>query len=152
MGDSEPRDIDERSEVRELLRGLKRELADFEELLADCSNMWGYDDAVYRFYHQSFKVYAVQESTLRIVARLKALAPDRELNAWFLQIVADGTGKIFTPDDNRRWLDTTRPILEAFFHARFFLEMAVKSGRELSAPPNCLPSGWAALLYLYRLR
>jgi hypothetical protein len=43
-------------------------------------------------------------------------------------------------------------MLEAFFHARYFLEMAVKYGRELELPPTLLPSGWAALLYLYNLR
>ncbi len=98
------------------------------------------------------KFYQLQESTLRIVEQLRALAPDRELNAWFLQIVTEGTGKNFSVADNRRWLEVTRPILEAFFHARFFLEMAVKSARELSHPPSLLPSGWAALLYLYGLR
>lgn len=45
----------------------------------------------------------------------------------------------------------TRPILEAFFHARFFLEMAVRYA-DLPGPPTSLPSGWAALLYLYELR
>jgi hypothetical protein len=43
-------------------------------------------------------------------------------------------------------------MLEAFWHARFFVEMAVKYGRELEEPPSTLPSGWAALLYLYDLR
>lgn len=41
---------------------------------------------------------------------------------------------------------------EAFFHARFFLKMAVKYGEELDEAPSTLPSGWAALLYLYNLR
>lgn len=41
---------------------------------------------------------------------------------------------------------------QAFFHARYFLDMAVKYGTELDAPPQMLPSGWAGLLYLYNLR
>ena len=49
-------------------------------------------------------------------------------------------------------LAVTRPILEAFFHARYFLEMVCKYGRKLKAPPQVLPSGWAAVLYLYQLR
>jgi hypothetical protein len=43
------------------------------------------------------------------------------------------------------------PILEAFFHALFMLEMAVRYA-DLGEPPQMLPSGWAALLYLYDLR
>ena len=45
-----------------------------------------------------------------------------------------------------------RRIAEAFFHAHYFLEMLVKYGNELKFPPNMLPSGWAAVLYLYNLR
>jgi hypothetical protein len=33
----------------------------------------------------------------------------------------------------------TRPILEAFFHARYFLEMAVRYA-DLETPPEVLPS------------
>jgi hypothetical protein len=49
-------------------------------------------------------------------------------------------------------LKETRPIIEAFFHARYMLEMAVSYGKELERPPSVLPSGWAALLYLFDLR
>lgn len=56
-------------------------------------------------------------------------------------------------DRGQRALDGgTRPIVEAFFHARFFVEMAVKYGSELTEPPQPMPGGWAALLYLYDLR
>ncbi len=52
---------------------------------------------------------------------------------------------------NPDWARHTRPILEAFFHARFFLEMAVRYAG-LEKAPTTLPSGWAALLCLYRIR
>jgi len=73
------------------------------------------------------------------------------LNARFLEVVAEGTGKEFSAEMNTAWEQHTRPILEAFFRARFFLEMAVRYA-DLPAPPNSLPSRWAALLYLYGLR
>ena len=123
-----------------------------EKLLHDCSGHWGYEDPVYRFYHQSFKVYRLQAATRSIVSALQALAPRHKLNDWFLQIVTEGTGKVFDQEHNRHWLETTRPFVEAFFHARYFLEMAVHYGKELDSPPNTLPSGWAAFLYLYQLR
>jgi hypothetical protein len=74
------------------------------------------------------------------------------MNDWFEKIIEAGTGHTFEPEHNSRWLEVTRPMLEAFWHARFFVEMAVKYGRELEEPPSTLPSGWAALLYLYDLR
>lgn len=97
-------------------------------------------------------MFFLQHTTEEIVKQLQALAPHLPLNEWFMEVVKQGTGKEFTPADNANWLPVTRPILEAFFHARYFLEMACKYGRELKEPPEMLPSGWAAFLYLYNLR
>jgi hypothetical protein len=113
---------------------------------------WGYEDGVYRYYHGSFKVYRLQDFTLEMTECLRSLAPDLSLNPMFTSIVTDGTGKVLTQDVNRAWEATTRPIVEAFFHARYFLEMAVRYGRELEHPPRLMPSGWAAVLELYGLR
>jgi hypothetical protein len=120
-----------------------------EELLGRRSCAW--EDKFYRFYHQSFKVFRLQAATLRIVEALEELMPGFELNAWFLRIVREGTGREFRDGDNRVWLSRTRPILEAFSHAGFFLEMAIRHA-DLAELPESLPSGWAALLYLYDLR
>jgi hypothetical protein len=93
-----------------------------------------------------------ESATEAIVKSLQELAPHLPPNPWFLEIVRQGTGREFSPADNANGLPPTRPILEAFFHARYFLEMACKFGRELTEPPDTLPSGWAALLYLFNLR
>lgn len=146
------RSADDRPEVKVLFDRLKAAFPDLERILGDYSGHWDFEDPVYRFYHQSFKVYGLQKATIRIVASLQALAPDRKLNEDFVKIVSEGTGKEFEPSHNRRWAEETRPILEAFFHARFFLEMAVRYGKTLERPPALLPSGWAAFLYLYELR
>jgi len=90
--------------------------------------------------------------TLDVVDVLRALLPGTPLNPWFQTIMDDGTGRVFTTETNAAWLPATRPMLEAFFHARFMLEMVAKFGRTLDAPPETLPSGWAAVLYLYGLR
>ena len=134
-----------------LLRNLRSREPELTALLEECSSHWGFEDPIYRFYHQSLKVYALQDQTSRIVNVLESLAPDRPLDPWFRQIVEQGTGKSFKQDDNAVWTCITRPILEAFFHARFFLEMAVRYAT-LREPPLPLPSGYAALLHLYGLR
>jgi hypothetical protein len=43
------------------------------------------------------------------------------------------------------------PMLETFAHAKFMVEMAVRYA-DLPDTPATIPSGWAALLYLYDLR
>ena len=147
-----PVNLDDRPSVKQLFKNLKKTLPKLEELLEKCSGEWGYEDHIYRFYHQSFKVYGLQTLTLKIVKTLKSLRPGVPLDDWFMQIIEEGTGKEHELEHNECWLQMTRPMLEAFFHARFFLEMAVKYGRELDYPPGSLPSGWAAFLYLYNLR
>lgn len=144
--------VDMRLQVQQLFKNLKGKLPELEELLTKNSDHWNYEDPIYRFYHQSYKVYQLQHQTVAIVTALRSLCPDACLNTWFKQIFQKGTGKTFTMAVNEHWSRHTRPILEAFFHARFFLEMAVKYGKELEFPPLLLPSGWAALLYFYDLR
>jgi hypothetical protein len=141
-----------KQEAAKILVNLAARVESLEKLLQDCSSHWGYEDPVYRFYHQSFKVFGLQQATEEIVKQLHALGPHLPLNDWFLEIVEQGTGKEFTIADNDNWLAVTRPIMEAFFHARYFLEMACKYGRELKEAPDMMPSGWAAVLYLYNIR
>ena len=139
----------------ELLANIQARLPELEYLLEEMSSHWEYEDTVYRFYHQSWKVYERQELTKSIVDVLRSLAPAgiTTFNSMFEEILHDGTaGKQFESAHNQEWTRHTRPILEAFFHARFFLEMAVRYGSELETSPNQLPSGWATLLYLYELR
>jgi len=137
---------------QQLLANIKERLPELEALLERARSHWQYEDFVYRFYHHSFKVFGVQSMTCAIVAMLRELLPDAEMNPDFLAIIAEGTGRTFSEEVNATWAATTRPLLEAFFHARFMLEMVVQYGRTLDAPPRTLPSGWAAVLYLYGLR
>jgi hypothetical protein len=142
-----------RNEEGKLLAELATQLPRLRQLLGEVNGHWVYEDLIYRFYHQSFKVFGLQQTTLEIVKALQALAPHLELNNWFQLIVKEGTGREFkmnTTNDN--WLEETRPIIEAFFHAHYFLEMACKYGGSVTEPPQSLPSGYAAFLYLFNLR
>jgi len=55
-------------------------------------------------------------------------------------------------EHNQNWLLYTRPIVEAYLHAKYFVEMMVKYGQEMEDVPMFLPSGWAAILELYDQR
>ncbi len=143
---------EQREITNKLLRNIKQHLPKLEELLARVEDRWCMEDGFYRFYHQSFKVYHLQEATEEICKSLQALLPDRSMNRWFAEIVGQGTGHKFKMSHNQDWLRHTRPIVEAFFHAHYFLKLAVKYGKELAEAPDCLPSGWAAVLCLFDLR
>ena len=137
----------------ELLQNIKKNLPELEKLLNSILEDHTYGDLVYRFYHGSFKVYWIQGITEQIVNILKDLAPEGcTINKDFEEILKEGTGKVFSSNHNKEWTKHTRPMIEAFFHAKYFLEMAVKYGKELERAPYSLPSGWAGFLYLFNLR
>ena len=100
---TEPNDIDHATEP--LLQSLKADLPALEPLLEEADSHWGFEDPFYRLYHQSWKVLALQSLTLRIVEALRKHDQGRGLNDWFLEIVAAGTGRHFSPEMNRDWLN-----------------------------------------------
>lgn len=137
-----------------LLKNIKSRLPELEKFLASINDHWCYEDLLYRFYHQSFKVY-LRFPINEAVELLNSLAPEGVENLpcipFLREILAD-VPKGFDISHNENWGKHTRPIIEASLHLKFFIEMAVKYGKELSESPNMLPSGWAALLYYYGLR
>lgn len=138
----------------ELLANIKAHQDELEKLLKWVNIDPYYEDYVYRFYHQSFKVYQLQDLTRKIADALQLIAPEgTKFCAYFAELLQEGaSGKQFEMDHNLEWTRHTRPIVEAFFHARYFLEMAVKYGSRLEKAPDFMPSGWAALLCLYGIR
>ncbi len=137
-----------------LFRNIKARLPELRTLLAEVDGEWVGEDLFYRFYHHSFKVYRIQDETNKIVDVLKSLLLGVPLNDDFLDIVFDGTGKVFSQRMNNNWFRHGRPMLEAFFHARRFLELVCRSGESMSEDDlkGTMPSGWAAVLYLWNLR
>ena len=137
--------------TRLLLQRLKERKPQLQQMLKEMSGHWTYEDHFYRYYHGSFKVYRVQATTEKAVALLRDLLPERKLNMAFERIIRDGTGQQFEVEHNKEWDRHTRPLLEAFAHAKFMVEMSVRYV-DMPEPPATMPSGWAALLYLYDLR
>jgi hypothetical protein len=137
--------------VRLLLQRLKERKPQLKQMLEEMSGPRTYEDHFYRYYHSSFKGYAAQVTTEKAVRLLRDLLPERKLNLDFERIISEGTGKQFELEHNKEWERYTRPMLEAFLHAKFMVEMAVRYA-DLPDPPAPMPSGWAALLYLYDLR
>ena len=133
-----------------LLQSIKAHMPELVELRADFAKF--HEDRVYRFYHQSCKVFVLQEFTIRAHAVFLKIGGGRPLNAWFEIIVSQGTGKSMQQDTNAHWLEQTRPILEAFFHAKYFVDMMVEYGTKLESATPYLPSGWAAILEVYNQR
>lgn len=134
------------------MEAIKAKLPELECLLVLFQSL--YEDGIYRFYHHSFKVYLLQDCTLEAVKIFRGIGKTTGNRPcqWFEEIVAAGTGLEWKIEHNENWMVHTRPIAEAFFHTKYFLEMMVKYGREMDAAANMLPTGWAAILELYNQR
>lgn len=145
---------DKREELsRILLANIKRDYAALQHLLDRVNQKYVYEDGLYRFYHGSFKVYHLQDATEEMFQALKRIAPEGQGFCEAFQTIIDaGTGKQFTLEVNKEWMRHTAPIVQAFVHARYFVEMAVKYGQEFQEVPQPMPSGLAALLCLYEIR
>ena len=98
------------------------------------------EDFVYRFYHQSFKLFYVKDLIRDARNLFEKIAPHgTELNPWFTHIVNDGIEKEFELEKtNPNWLSETRPILEAYWHTRYFVNQLARFGRELDKCPQLL--------------
>ena len=147
LGDDTP---DPRPESQELLRRIKAALPQLEALYDDLDHE--FEDRVYRYYHGSYKVYVLQAGTQKIVQALQSLYPGRPLNEAFSRILNEGTNRSSEGITGAERTAQERRILEAFFHARYFLEMAIRYGKSLDVAPSWARSGWASVLYLFNLR
>lgn len=111
-------------------------------------------DLVYRFYHQSFKVFIMTSLIGSADELFKSLSPDsRELDPWYIQITSTALSRKFEDSEtNENWFEVTTPVLLAFWNSKYILERMLAAADELTEPPTILPSGWAAVLCLYGLR
>ena len=78
------------SAERALLGVLQSRRDELKMRLEESSTEWGFEDPIYRFIIRASRY--TQEQTQALVRLLASLAPGRPLNAWFLQIVQEGTG------------------------------------------------------------
>ena len=136
-----------------LLAAIKERLPDIEALLEAFRSTE--EDGVYRYYHHSFKVFHFLQPLIERARTLfDEVAPAGvPLAARFAAICEDALDHDFEMHrTNANWESEARPILEAFWHCKYFLEQMKTWGHELEHAPEVLPAGWAAVLYLYRQR
>lgn len=138
-----------------LLENAKARIGDVERLAAAFER--AEEDGVYRYYHQSFKVFGLQSLVRAALALLSELTPAEEpLYHRFTAICREALAHEWRWNEmqavNANWQERARPVLEAFWHCGYFLRQLARYGRELEAAPEMLPDGWAAVLELYGQR
>src|SRR5262245_56925814 len=113
--------------MNDLLIRIKEKLPELEKLLGRMQA--SEENGFYRFYHQSFKVFHCQDYIKDGLNLIKEIGGETDPpHEWFCQIVQEGTEHEFNDRTNDEWLKQTRPILEAFWHTKYFLAMMIKYG------------------------
>lgn len=111
------------------------------------------ENGIYRFYHGSYKVFYLQDPVKEAFTLIKEIGGESDPpNFEYARIIEAGTAHQFTATTNENWEAETKPILEAFWHTKYFVNMMVKYGKELEKVERALQPGMAAVLYLFELR
>ena len=140
-----------------LLANIKKNRKKIKFLLKVVNDREGeYEGKVYRFYHYSFKVYHLHMIIKPIIEVLRACDPKpvKQFCVFFQTILNDAEMVgAWKEEHNKEWLKYTRPIVEAFLHAKYMLEMADLCDKLYRrAPRGFIDQKWGSLLELYEIR
>jgi hypothetical protein len=104
--------------------------------------------------HGSYKVFYLQDAVKEAFALIEEIGGESDPPHFeYTRIVEAGTAHNFQGErTNTNWDAETKPILEAFWHNKYFINMMVKYATELETVEMPLDYGMAAVLYLYELR
>jgi hypothetical protein len=137
--------------INTLFLRIKARLPELEQLARDLEE--AEEDGVYRFYHGSNKVFFLRDPVKAAFTLIKEIGgEDDPPNFEYARIIGAGTAHQFGETTNENWDAETKPILEAFWHTKYFIGMMVKYGKELETVESPLEPGMAAVLYLFELR
>jgi hypothetical protein len=137
--------------INTLFLRIKARLPKLEELARNLKE--AEEDGIYRFYHGSNKVFFLQDPVKAAFTLIKEIGgEDDPPNFEYARIVEAGTAHQFSETTNGNWEAGITPILDAFWHTKYFINMMVKYANELEAVESPLQPGMAAVLYLFELR
>ena len=120
-----------RERINALFFRIKARLPELEEVAGTLEE--AEEDGVYRFYHGSNKVFFLQDPVKAAFTLIKEIgSEDDPPHFEYARIVEAGTAHDFQGDrTNANWEAETKPILEAFWHTKYFINMMVKYAKEL---------------------
>jgi hypothetical protein len=137
--------------INALFHRIKARLPELEDIAATLGEVE--EDGVYRLYHGSYKVFDLQDPVEAAFKLTKEIGGETDPpNFEFSRIVEAGTKHRFSVTTNENWEAETKPILEAFWHTKYFINMMVKYAKDFEKVEMPMQPGMAAVLYLFELR
>jgi hypothetical protein len=137
--------------INALFLRIKARLPELVEIAATLEE--AEEDGVYRLYHGSYKFFYLQDPVKVAFEVIKEIGGESDPPHFeYARIVAAGTTHQMSAPTNQNWEAETKPILEAFWHTKYFINMMVKYAKELETVEMPMQPGMAAVLYLFELR
>ncbi|TSI05278.1 hypothetical protein [Lysinibacillus sp. BW-2-10] len=135
---------------RHLLKFLQAHQEELQSLYKQSSDVWIGKEAVYRLYHQSFKVYNIQKWSQDVLELLEQVSKE-PFHPILREMIRNGTNQTFETTYNSMWYTKAKPIVDLFLHLRFYVEVALdeiqKTDKERFGSPS-----WYLLLYLWNMQ
>jgi hypothetical protein len=117
--------------INALFVRIKTRLQELEELARDLEE--AVEDGIYRFYHGSNKVFFLQSPVKAAFSLIKEIGgEDDPPNFEYARIVEAGTAHQFSETTNANWEAETKPILEAFWHTKYFIKQATRKNGQMA--------------------
>jgi hypothetical protein len=137
--------------INTLFLRIKARLQELEDVAATLEE--AEEDGVYRLYHGSYKVFNLQDPVETAFELIKEIGGESDPPYFeYVQIVEAGTTNKFSATTNENWEAETKPILEAFWHTKYFINMMVKYAEDFEKVEMPTRPGMAEVLYLFELR
>jgi hypothetical protein len=137
--------------INALFLRIKARLPELEDIAATLEE--AEEDGVYRFYHGSYKVFDLQDPVEAAFKLINEIGGEFDPPySEYVQIFEAGTKRQFSATTNENWEAETKPILEAFWHTKYFIKMMVKYAKDFEKVEMPMQPGMAAVLYLFELR
>src|ERR1700676_3938422 len=110
--------------INTLFHRIKARLQELEDVAATLEE--AEEDGVYRLYHGSYKVFDLHDPVKAAFKLIKKIEVDSDPPySECARIVEAGTKHQFSATTNENWEAETKPILEAFWHTKYFINMMV---------------------------
>ncbi len=97
----------------------------------------------------------MQDAISKFMTLARKIHPKRkkEFHSMFNEIILDAQSQgSFQLKYNDDFGEHAKPIVEAYCHCKYFMDMFLESLKMENEPESFITSGWAAILELYQLR
>jgi hypothetical protein len=124
----------DKEKLSDYIDDFRKNIYNYRGKLEDARNLMVRKQSYYynRYYSRSWNIYSSLKYTLDAAVLLDSLIPTLALKPEYATLVNRVIGKRFIPEVNLRWEEETKPILEAYSHTIYMLNLVLTVDLDVS--------------------